>query len=112
MLEVKTYPAEALREFSERMLALAGVPAEDAALAADVLLAADLRGIDSHGVARLRGYYEALRSGAINPRPRQRVVRETMTTATVDADNGLGLVAGPRANEIAMEKAQETGSGW
>src|SRR5262245_6221699 len=112
MLEVKTYPAEALREFSERILAAAGVPAEDAALAADVLLAADLRGIDSHGVARLRWYHDVLRSGQVNPAPELRVVRETLTTATVDGDNGLGLVVGPRANELAMEKALDAGSGW
>jgi L-2-hydroxycarboxylate dehydrogenase (NAD+) len=109
---VKTYPAAALHEFSARVLALGGVSAEDAGLAADVLIAADLRGIDSHGVARLRGYFQDLRAGRINPAPHPRVVRETMTTATIDADNGLGLVAGPRANEIAMEKALETGSGW
>jgi len=112
MLEVKTYPAEALREFSERLLARAGLPPEDAALAADVLLAADLRGIDSHGVARLRGYHEVLASGRVNPTPEVRVVRETLTTATVDGDNGLGLVVGPRANELAMDKALEAGSGW
>lgn len=88
------------------------MPAEDAALAADVLLAADLRGIDSHGVARLRGYCEVLRSGLVNPTPELRVVRETLTTATVDGDNGLGLVVGPRANELAMEKALDAGSGW
>jgi L-2-hydroxycarboxylate dehydrogenase (NAD+) len=112
MLEVKTYPAEVLHEFSIRLLALAGLPAADAELAADVLLAADLRGIDSHGVARLRGYVDALRTGQVNPAPELRVVRETLTTATVDGDNGLGLVVGPRANEMAMDKALDAGSGW
>ncbi len=112
MLELKTYPAHVLRAFSARLLAEAGLPPGDADLAADVLLAADLRGIDSHGVARLRGYLDALRSGRVNPNPELRVVRETLTTATVDADNGLGLVVGPRANEIAMAKAVDTGSGW
>jgi LDH2 family malate/lactate/ureidoglycolate dehydrogenase len=112
MLDVTTYPAEVLREFSARLLAAAGVPPDDAALAADVLLAADLRGIDSHGVARLRGYYDVVRTGQVNARPEPRIVRETLTTATVDADNGLGLVVGPRANEIAMDKAVDAGSGW
>ena len=112
MIELTTYPVEVLRAFSASLFELAGVPPEDAALAADVLLAADLRGIDSHGVARLRGYYEAVRDGLINPRPELRIVRETMTTATVDADGGLGLVVGPRANEIAMDKALVAGSGW
>lgn len=112
MLELETYPAEALHTLSAGLLARAGLPEEDAALAADVLLAADLRGIDSHGVARMRGYVDVLTTGRVNPRPRLRVVRETLTTATVDADNGLGLVVGPRANDIAMEKALEAGSGW
>src|SRR5215472_3159128 len=112
MPEVTIYPADVLHEFSARVLAVAGVPPDDAALAADVLLAADLRGIDSHGVARLRGYFDAVRSGRINPTPEMRVVRETLTTATVDADNGLGLVVGPRANELAMHKAVDAGSGW
>jgi L-2-hydroxycarboxylate dehydrogenase (NAD+) len=112
MLDVTTYPAEVLREFSARLLAAAGAPPDDAALAADVLLTADLRGIDSHGVARLRGYFDVLRSGQVNARPQPRIVRETLTTATVDADNGLGLVVGPRANEIAMDKAADAGSGW
>jgi LDH2 family malate/lactate/ureidoglycolate dehydrogenase len=112
MLDVKTYPAEALHQFSARVLVGAGLPPADAELAADVLLAADLRGIDSHGVARLRGYLQLLRSGQVNATPELRVVRETLTTATVDADNGLGLVVGPRANEIAMDKALDAGSGW
>src|SRR5215471_17027271 len=112
MPELTTYPADVLHEFSARVLAAAGVPPDDAALAADVLLAADLRGIDSHGVARLRGYFDAVRSARINPTPELCVVRETLTTATVDADNGLGLVVGPRANEIAMDKALDAGSGW
>ena len=112
MLEVTTYPAEVLGDFSTRLLVSAGVPPDDAAQAAEVLIAADLRGIDSHGVARLRGYFEAVRTGQINATPELRVVRETLTTATVDGDNGLGLVVGPRANELAMDKAVDAGSGW
>jgi LDH2 family malate/lactate/ureidoglycolate dehydrogenase len=89
-----------------------GVPAEDAALAAGVLARADLRGIDSHGVARLHTYYDMLELGRINPRPKLSIVRESASTATVDGDNGLGLVVGPKANAIAMAKAAEAGSGW
>jgi LDH2 family malate/lactate/ureidoglycolate dehydrogenase len=63
-------------------------------------------------VARLRVYFDAVRSARINATPEMRVVRETLTTATVDADNGLGLVVGPRANELAMDKALDAGSGW
>lgn len=110
--EVETFPVEHLREFSARVFEACGVPGEDARLAADVLAMADLRGIDTHGVARLGQYHEMLVLGRINPRPEIRVVRESPSTATVDGDNGLGLVVGPRANLLAMEKAEAVGSGW
>jgi len=101
-----------LREFTRRVFAKLGVPDLEAALAADVLATADLRGIDSHGVARLHTYFDLLSVGRINPRPTMRVVRESASTATVDGDNGLGLVIGPKANEVAMDKAAHAGSGW
>ena len=108
----KIFPIERLREFSIRVFTHFGVPKEDADQAADVLAAADLRGIDSHGVARLYSYFGLLSEGLINPKPKLRRVRGTASTATVDGDNGLGLVVGPRANEIAMEMAEKAGSGW
>ena len=109
--ENPTQPVERLREFSARVFMHFGVPRDDADLAADVLVAADLRGVDSHGVARLRTYHDMLALGRINPRPKIHVVRELPGTATVDGDNGLGLVVGPKANVIAMEKASVVGSG-
>jgi L-2-hydroxycarboxylate dehydrogenase (NAD+) len=111
-VDVRTYPIEQLTEFAIRVLRHFDVPEDDARLAAGVLAAADLRGIDSHGVARLHTYFDMLTLGRINPRPRLQVVRETPSTATVDGDNGLGLVVGPKSNEIAMEKAEAVGSGW
>src|SRR5256712_14091705 len=89
-----------------------GVPEADARTAATVLQAADLRGIDSHGVARLHSYFDMLQLGRIDPKPKITVVRESPSTATVDGGNGLGLVVGPKANAIAMEKAVAGGSGW
>ena len=89
-----------------------GVLPDDARVAAEILVLADLRGIDSHGIARLKAYYLMLRKGAINPRPDVRILRETASTAVVDGDNGLGLVVAPKANAIAMRKAKECGSGW
>jgi LDH2 family malate/lactate/ureidoglycolate dehydrogenase len=106
------FPAERLRTFTIETFLYFGVPQADAELAAEVLAAADLRGIDSHGVARLHTYFDMLQLGRINPKPNIRIVREKMSTATVDGDNGLGLVVGPKANEIAMEKAEKAGSGW
>src|SRR5258708_3174291 len=89
-----------------------GVPKHDAAQAAEVLAVADLRGIDSHGVARLHSYFDMLTLGRINPRPEIKVLRSTPSTATIDGDNGLGLVVGPHANRFAMDMAERFGSGW
>src|SRR6516164_2766603 len=92
------FPIERLREFCRRTFEHCGVPAPDAVQAADVLAASDLRGVDSHGMARLHAYFDMLTLGRINPRPQIRVLRELPATATLDGDNGLGLVVGPKAN--------------
>src|SRR5256714_5242304 len=107
---VRYFRVERLREFAARTFEHFGVPPADAEQAADVLAAADLRGVDSHGVARLHTYFDMLALGRINPRPSVRVVRELPATATVDGDNGLGLVVGPKANAIALDKAEAVGS--
>jgi LDH2 family malate/lactate/ureidoglycolate dehydrogenase len=111
-LETKVFHIDALREFSTGVFLHFGVPQEDAAQAADVLASADLRGIDSHGVARLYSYFGMLSEGHINPKPTLTTVRSTLSTATIDGDNGLGLVVGPKANRIAMDMADKAGSGW
>src|SRR5438045_9617649 len=103
------YPAEQLEGFCARVFQYFGVPDADARRAAEVLAAADLRGIDSHGVARMHAYFDMLTLGRINPRPQPKVVRSTPSTATFDGDNGLGLVVGPQANELAVEKAGAVG---
>ena len=107
-----TFSADYLRDFTTRVFVHFGVPPDDAAIAAGVLSKADLRGIDSHGVARLRTYVDMFTIGRINPRPEIKIVRDKKSVATVDGDSGLGLVVGPCANEIAMEKASQYGSGW
>jgi LDH2 family malate/lactate/ureidoglycolate dehydrogenase len=112
MNEARRFAVERLRDFSARVFVSLGVPEADARTAAEVLSCADRRGIDSHGVARLGSYVEMLAAGRINLRPALRVVRETPSTATVDGDNGLGLVVGPWANAIAIEKAGRAGTGW
>lgn len=112
MVETQLFPSETLARFSRRVFEHFGVPEQDARIAAAVLAAADLRGIDSHGVARLHTYFDMLELGRINPRPSVTIVRESASTATVDGDNGLGLVVGPKANAIALAKAGEAGSGW
>jgi len=111
-VEAKIFHIEALREFCTRVFLHLEVPRNDAKQAADVLACADLRGIDSHGVARLHSYFDMLSLGRINPRPQIKTVRSTLSTATVDGDNGLGLVVGPQANRMVMDMAEKAGSGW
>ncbi len=106
------YPAEQLQEFTSRTFQHYGVPEAEARQSAEILILSDLRGIDSHGVARLASYVGLLKDGRINPRPQMQIVRESPSTATLDGDNGLGLVVGPKANEIAMQKAEAVGTGW
>jgi L-2-hydroxycarboxylate dehydrogenase (NAD+) len=77
-----------------------------------VLLSADLRGVDSHGVARLSGYVRLWEAKRINPSPKIKIVHETPSTAVVDGDSGLGLVVAPKAMEVAMQKATNVGTGW
>ncbi len=112
MPELESFSASHLHEFASSVFQHFGVPTTDANQAADILVLSDLRGIDSHGIARLRSYVSMLSIGRINPRPNIRVVRESLSTATVDGDNGLGLVVGPKANAIAMDKADHAGTGW
>lgn len=83
-----------------------------AATATKALIAADLRGIDSHGVARLTGYVRLWEAGRVNATPDIRMVHETPSTAVVDGDAGLGLVVAPYAMQVAINKAQQVGTGW
>lgn len=104
-------PAQ-LREFSAAVFRFFNVPPEDASLAADVLAYSDEHGIDSHGIARLKTYYDLLKIKRINPKPQIKIIREKGSVATVDGDNGLGLVVGPKCMQIAIQKAKIHGSGW
>src|SRR6266540_3221285 len=106
------FPGAYLRNFSTQVFMHSGVSKADAEQAADVLARSDLRGIDSHGVARLHTYFVMLELGRINAKPKIKIIREKASVAAVDGDNGLGLVVGPKANEIAMDKAEKYGSGW
>lgn len=103
---------KSLQSFTRSVLRHIGCPEEQAALGTEVLLSADLRGIDSHGVARLSGYVRLWEGKRINAVPNIKVVHETISTAVVDGDGGLGLVVGPHAMEIAIEKARLAGTGW
>lgn len=101
-----------LRKFTENIFLALGCPKKDAKLAADVLVSADLRGVDSHGVARLTGYVRLYDHGRLNPNPEIKIIHESPSTAVIDGDKGLGLVVAPYAMQVAMKKAKKAGSGW
>ncbi len=103
---------EDLEAFTKDVFMTCNVPEQDAITAASVLGLADVRGIDSHGIARLHTYVGLLREGAINPQPKPGIAVESDATATIDGDNGMGLVVGPIANRVAIEKASSFGTGW
>ena len=105
-------PHEAMRATIESILETQGMSDLDAAQAADTLLYADLRGIDSHGVSNMFPIYlDLFAKGFINPTPEPRIVREAAAVATIDDDRGLGLATGPRAMDLAISKAEQCGIG-
>jgi L-2-hydroxycarboxylate dehydrogenase (NAD+) len=103
---------ESLKKFCHETFLKIGCPEDHAEQASDVLISADLRGVDSHGVLKLPGYVRLWEIGRINTQPKIKIIHETPSTGTVDGDSGLGLVVAPRAMKIAMEKAEAVGSGW
>ena len=102
-----------LKHFVQAVLEKTGVDSKDAAVVGDVLVAADMRGIESHGVARLESYYVSrIRAGKLKAKPNYEIVRETETTVLFDADNGLGHPAGKLAMQKVLEKAKKHGSAF
>ncbi len=102
-----------LKSFIISMLEKSGVDAADAAVVADVLAAADMRGIESHGIARLESYYiNRIRKGKLKAKSHYQIVRETDTTVVLDADNGLGHPAGKLTMQKVIEKAKKHGSAF
>jgi len=102
-----------LVEYASQALRKVGVPKDDADITAHILVQADLRGVDSHGVAHLYSFYvQGVKKGEINARPNLRVIRGSPTTASLDGDRGLGFVVGHTAMSEAINMARESGSGW
>jgi len=101
-----------LKDFTKQVFEGMGCPASQAEVAAECLNQADLRGVDSHGIARLSGYVRLWEKKRLNALPDMRIVHETPSTAVLDGDLGLGLVTAHKAMEIAMNKARAVGSGW
>src|SRR3989475_1298048 len=105
-------PEASLRAFTVDMFRRLGVPVREAKVTADVLVAADLRGIGSHGVARLPRYVSGIKSGSIVTKDSSRIVKQTRATALLDGGNGLGQVVARRAMELAIKKARQTAVGF
>src|SRR6478736_5276382 len=106
------FPYQQLFDFTKTILQKIGCSETDADIAAKVLLSADLRGVDSHGVARLSGYVRLWELKRINATPLIKILHETPSTAVVDGDSGLGLVVAPWGMNVAIEKAKQVGTGW
>lgn len=103
---------EKLTRFVHAAFEKLGVPSADARIAAETLVAADLRGVDTHGVIRFQPhawYVKWLSDGSMTARPNLRVISETTSTALMDGDRGMGMVVGHRAMELAIAKAKQSG---
>jgi L-2-hydroxycarboxylate dehydrogenase (NAD+) len=103
--------ADVLQRFVEQVFVALGTPPDDARICAEVLIASDLRGIESHGVGRLKVYTERIRAGIQRVETEMEIVQETETTALVDGHHGMGAVIAYRSMRLAMDKARQHGLG-
>jgi L-2-hydroxycarboxylate dehydrogenase (NAD+) len=110
MEQVFTYTQ--LFNFVQQIFTKIGCAQNEALTATETLLSADLRGVDSHGVARLSGYVRLWEVQRVNATPRIKIIHETPSTAVVDGDAGLGLVVAPYSMQVAIDKAKNVGTGW
>jgi LDH2 family malate/lactate/ureidoglycolate dehydrogenase len=106
------YTYDYLFDFTKRVFMKMGCSGKDSNVIAEVFLAAEIRNHASHGMIRIKDYYELWKAGRINVTPEVKVVHETPSTAVVDGDNSVGMVAARRSMEIAIEKAVTAGTGW
>jgi L-2-hydroxycarboxylate dehydrogenase (NAD+) len=105
-------PASSIAAFTTRALVAAGLPATDAEIVAGLMVEADLRGSDTHGVIRLPLYVRRIRAGGVNAKPNIRVVSDRPSAALIDGDNAMGHLVMRRAAHMAIDKAKTTGVGW
>ncbi len=108
MDEYKRVKIKDLDDFVRKVFMKLGVPEEDARITADVLIRADRRGVESHGVARLARYVKGIKDGLMNPRPNIRTVKETPVSLLVDGDAGLGQVVAYKTMKKCIEKTKES----
>ena len=109
--DVLYIPVDTLRSFIKDVLLGVQVPPEDADVCADVIIASDIRGIESHGISRLKYYYQQIKNGQFQANTNFEVVREGPTTAVVDGHSGMGMVIAKKAMQLAIDKAKAFGMG-
>jgi L-2-hydroxycarboxylate dehydrogenase (NAD+) len=109
--EIIHVPVNAIESFMVDVFEELGTPPKDARICADVLIASDLRGIESHGVGRLKYYYDRILAGLHHPQTQFEIVKETETTAVIDGHHGMGHVIAYRSMRLAMDKARQYGLG-
>ncbi|MFW9779621.1 MAG: Ldh family oxidoreductase [Candidatus Heimdallarchaeota archaeon] len=100
-----------LKNFIKEVFQRLGTPSEDAEICADVLIRSDLTGIESHGVQRLKMYYDRIRKGIQSPVTEMTVIQDSQSVARLDAGHGMGHVAAYRGMQLAIEKAKKYGTG-
>jgi L-2-hydroxycarboxylate dehydrogenase (NAD+) len=106
------YSYNYLLSFTKSVFMKMGCSDHDSDIIADVFLSAELRGHASHGMIRIKDYFELWKAGRINVKPNVRITHESPSTAVVDGDRAVGMVAARRSMEIAIKKAQKSGTGW
>ena len=106
------YTYKYLLDFTKNVFLKMGCPDSDATIIAEVFLAAELRNHASHGMIRIKDYFELWKSNRINTHPHVKIVHESPSTAVVDGDNAVGMIAARRSMEIAIDKAEKAGTGW
>lgn len=108
---MKYIAANELQLFMQEVFTRIGVPGEDAAICSEVLIASDLKGIESHGIGRLKMYYDRIKAGIQNPLTKIDVIRDKFATAVWDGNHGMGHVIGKKAMQTAIDKALQYGLG-
>lgn len=109
MADFTEVKVNALRKYTEDVFKALGVPDEDAEITTDVLLAANRRGINSHGVARLKRYVGYIKDGKMNPKTELTILKDTPVSIAASANNGIGQVAGYKVMNMVIDKAKKAG---
>jgi LDH2 family malate/lactate/ureidoglycolate dehydrogenase len=111
MDDITFVPVAVIHRYMIDVFEALGTPPDDAAICAEVLIASDLRGIESHGVGRLKYYYDRIQAGLHRTQTDTEIIQETETTAVIDGHHGMGHVIAYRAMRLAIDKAKQRGLG-